>query len=101
MISPKVVAPVKTGVQDIYKPFGSRSERDWIPAPAPDSDPGSAGKGHFLTFYDPIIFDFQIAREHENGEIDLTNADVPRIIVKASERVQVDQVEKEDRKKKK
>jgi len=101
MISPKVVAPVKTGVQDFYKPFGSRSERDWIPAPAPDSDPGSAGKGHFLTFHDPIIFDLQIARQHGTGEFDLINGDVPRIIVRSSQRVQVDRVEKEEKKKRK
>jgi len=40
------------------------------------------------------------SHESETGEIDLINGDVPRIIVKASQRVQVDQVEKEDRKKK-
>ena len=41
------------------------------------------------------------AQEHETGEIDLINGDVPRIIVKASQRVQVDRVEKEEKKKRK
>ncbi len=34
------------------------------------------------------------AERQETGEIDLINGDVPRIIVKASERVQVDRVDK-------
>ncbi len=41
------------------------------------------------------------AEEQETGEIDLINGDIPRIIVKANPRVQVDRVEKEDRKKRK
>ena len=38
------------------------------------------------------------AREYETGEIDLINGDVPRIIVKASPRVQVDRVDFQPRK---
>ena len=41
------------------------------------------------------------SHESETGEIDLINGDVPRIIVKASDRVQVDRVEKEEKKKRK
>lgn len=41
------------------------------------------------------------SHEPETGEIDLINGDVPRIIVRATQKVQVDRVEKEDRKKRK
>jgi hypothetical protein len=41
------------------------------------------------------------SHEPETGEIDLINGDVPRLIVKASPKVQVDRVEREEGKKRK
>ena len=41
------------------------------------------------------------SHESETGEIDLINGDVPRIIVRSSQRVQVDRVEKGEKRKRK